>query len=857
MQFKIDILQPITSQATYNGLPTLSFCNTSTGFPVADTATLIPGFGMGHFADPIGNVFVLDSLTGRIDPGQSLPGTHDLLYIPHLPCHDTAVISVSVNPAASAQVIYPGITGSPPQLCQSDPTKNPAFLSGGPTGQFWSVPGGISFGQLGEIIPSGCAVGTYDVLFRPAGGCSDTVLVIAGLEIDSAMASNVGFTNQSLCVSDMLNFGVLPPGWCGVFLGQTILYSGPNAVLPLSQLGLIGGEALQIAYTQATVCSDTDFATVLVLPTDDASFAYPNPAYCLGDPDPFPVMSGQGGGTFSALTPATVLSPLGQIKLDSSGAGQHTIVYTTSGPCPASDTATIYIYTAASAQFSYSASTFCLGELNPTPIIQGAPGGQFTADSGLVIDPDSGTISILLSQPGTYNVTYTLSGGCNTSFSQTIQIIPFDSSSFFSYIDDSFCRDGDHPVPVLFGDTAGTFYGSAGLVFSNRDSGIVDLSRTDPGEYVITFDLNNRCANDPTDTITVQETDNAYFNYPFLSVCEGESPLKIDSVTQPGGVFSSELSVHFSDPFGTVNLQQSIPGGPYPIFYTTTGLCPATSQNSITIFPRPTGGSLESYPGSSVCSGEQISFRAVATGATGYDFFVNGDSVDGLFDLYQSSDLENGDSIICVLSNSAGCRDTLSSIAQINPIPQSIILERPQTLARLDPLRIKVAGFVDGTIYEWKALGIGPVEVYQDSGQTVALDFGEENTFEIGFRLTKTTDPGLIEVVLQPVAGDCKGEMDTVLVEILPSVEAIFVPGVLTPDGNGLNDTWIITWLPEINPDDYEIRLYNRAGGEVTFIHPLHSGWNGENLLDGVYWWSLRHRNGNVTQSGGLTIRRK
>jgi hypothetical protein len=66
IQFKIDILQSIASQARYNGQPTLTICSASTSFPVADTAILIPGFGSGHFADPSGNVFVMDSLTGLI-----------------------------------------------------------------------------------------------------------------------------------------------------------------------------------------------------------------------------------------------------------------------------------------------------------------------------------------------------------------------------------------------------------------------------------------------------------------------------------------------------------------------------------------------------------------------------------------------------------------------------------------------------------------------------------------------------------------------------------------------------------------------------------------------------------------------
>ena len=378
----------------------------------------------------------------------------------------------------------------------------------------------------------------------------------------------------------------------------------------------------------------------------------------------------------------------------------------------------------------------------------------------------------------------------------------------------------------------------------------------------MTLDLDNRCALDPTDSLEVLAPDNSYFSYPFSSVCEGGPTLKIDSITKPGGMFTAPPSIAFADSSGTIDLHNSIPGGPNPITYTTNGDCPTTSQRLLTIFPKPVGGSLESHPGGPVCSGEQVSLRAVAAGATGYDFYLNGDSVAGLFDLYQSDSLQDGDTILCVLSNSAGCTDTLTTMANIAPVPHSVILERPRTLARLDPLRVKVVAPVQNTVYRWEASPIGPpapsgVEVYQDEGETVTLDQGEEISFEIGFRLLKSTDPGTIQIVLRPIAGSCEGEADTLLVEILPSVEAIFVPEVLTPDGNGLNDTWIVTWLPEIDPDLYELRLYNRAGGEVARIHPLHPDWNGENLPDGVYWWALHEYRGPAIQSGGLTIRRK
>jgi hypothetical protein len=40
-------------------------------------------------------------------------------------------------------------------------------------------------------------------------------------------------------------------------------------------------------------------------------------------------------------------------------------------------------------------------------------------------------------------------------------------------------------------------------------------------------------------------------------------------------------------------------------------------------------------------------------------------------------------------------------------------------------------------------------------------------------------------------------------------------------------------------------------------MSPLHSGFDGGALPDGVYWWLLKDRAGRQVDSGGLTIRRK
>lgn len=89
-----------------------------------------------------------------------------------------------------------------------------------------------------------------------------------------------------------------------------------------------------------------------------------------------------------------------------------------------------------------------------------------------------------------------------------------------------------------------------------------------------------------------------------------------------------------------------------------------------------------------------------------------------------------------------------------------------------------------------------------------------------------------------------------------PPEEAIFIPEVMTPNGDGYNDTWRITWDYEIDPNDYWIELYNRSHGLVMTMNPLTDSWTAQGLPTGGYWWILFDRDRKVIRKGGLTIRR-
>jgi gliding motility-associated-like protein len=92
---------------------------------------------------------------------------------------------------------------------------------------------------------------------------------------------------------------------------------------------------------------------------------------------------------------------------------------------------------------------------------------------------------------------------------------------------------------------------------------------------------------------------------------------------------------------------------------------------------------------------------------------------------------------------------------------------------------------------------------------------------------------------------------------LLSNDDKFFIPEVITPDGNGLNDTWQVTWKDGIDPTDYRIQLFNGSGGKVYEMNGLHQNFDGGSLPDGVYWWTMQGPQGETVQSSGLTIRRR
>ena len=135
------------------------------------------------------------------------------------------------------------------------------------------------------------------------------------------------------------------------------------------------------------------------------------------------------------------------------------------------------------ASFSYSASSYCSDDTDPTPTILGTAGGTFSSTTGIVMT--NGVIDLDASTAGTYTIKYVTPGICSDSSTQDVTITT--PSTDFNYGGTTeFCVGATNPVATITGPTGGTFSATGGLVIDSL-TGEIDLSTAIAGNYQVTY----------------------------------------------------------------------------------------------------------------------------------------------------------------------------------------------------------------------------------------------------------------------------------------------------------------------------------------------------------------------------------
>ena len=137
--------------------------------------------------------------------------------------------------------------------------------------------------------------------------------------------------------------------------------------------------------------------------------------------------------------------------------------------------------------------------------------------------------------------------------------------------------------------------------------------------------------------------------------------------------------------------------------------------------------------------------------------------------------------------------------------------------------------------------------LYEHESDTSALQESDTGVFQVAPKTSVT-------YYISGKSGTCESKRTPVTVTI--SLADIKFPGLLSPNGDGINDTWKLNGIE--NYSNSLVRIYNRFGGivfqSVGYPAPFDGTSNGKPLPGGSYYYIIELSKDCKAVSGNLTI---
>ncbi len=554
---------------------------------------------------------ILDPNTAEIDVTGSVPGTYWVYNL--LPASDgcpdvvdSAEVTIILSPVATFSYI-----NSP--YCVSGTDPSPTFSGGGTAGTFTSTAGLVIDANTGTVTLSTSTPGTYTVTNTVSPTGCPTVISTATITINTGAVATFSYTGSPYCVG-----GANPSptfsggGVAGTFSSTSGLVIDANTGVVTLSSSTPGTYTVTNNVTGTSGCPNgTATTTITIASSFVATFSYTGTPYCQSGINPLPTFSGGGAaGAFSSTSGLSIDGTTGLVDLALSTPGTYTVTnfIATSGGCPSvTATSTITITVPFVGTFSYAGSPYCTGGVDPSPTFSGGGiAGTFTSTPGLIIDANTGLVTLASSTPGTYTVTNTIApvGGCPQVIATAIITIGTASVATFSYTANPYCQNVNNPAPTFSGGgVAGTFSSTPGLVI-DPVTGIVTLSTSIPGTYTVTNDIaaSGGCnAATASASITIVAPPVADFSYAGSPYCQaGTDPLPTYLNGGVAGTFSSTAGLTLDPVTGLVTLSTST-AGTYTVTNQITSSACGTVTSTATIVILGSFTASFNYPAAPYC----------------------------------------------------------------------------------------------------------------------------------------------------------------------------------------------------------------------------------------------------------------
>jgi hypothetical protein len=394
----------------------------------------------------------------------------------------------------------------------------------------------------------------------------------------------------------------------------------------------------------------------------NSNFTGLDPMYCIGDA-PVTLLPDVDGGIFSG--PGVEGSTFNPSQLP---VGDFQIGYTliSASGCEYTHVEAVSIRQILPADFADLNDVYCSTDapVQLNPINDGVFTGPVLLD---IFDPNI--------TPGIYDITYTTgSGVCSASATQTVEVLPSESSDF--YVFPALCSSS--PAEQMIPDVPGGVFSGTGVVGDLFDPSVAVL-----GDNEVTYTLSqpNGCISATTQTVEVFDEANSDFSGLEPISCTTQGPVELVPVSL-GGVFSGPgVSGSFFDPVVAGVGQHTI------LYDINLGDCQSETAITTTVLEGPDAtftGLFEEY-----CINADIVSELTSVNSSAE---FSGPGIDGnTFDAQSAGVGEH--TVSCMVTDANGCEATTSQNVTVHPLPDVSI-----TVA--GDLMSAIADQADAT-YQW------------------------------------------------------------------------------------------------------------------------------------------------------------
>ncbi|MBX7094717.1 MAG: gliding motility-associated C-terminal domain-containing protein [Flavobacteriales bacterium] len=771
-------------------------------------------------------------------------------------CSGTAITAtITVNPAPVATA-----TPSTQTICSGNASSIALSSNTANTTYAWTVSqtAGISGASNGSgssiaqtISNSGTTSGTATYTVTPtANGCNGSPIT-ATVTVNPTPVATATPSTQTICSGNATsialgsNVGGTAFNWTvsqsGVTGGTT--NSGSSIAQTLSTSGTNPGTATYTVTPTANSCNGSPITvTITVNVTPDLTgVSASNTTICAGQSTTLNA-SGTGATSFDVYDAPTGGTLLGATPLNVSPGATTTYYIEAANSNGCGDLAgrqsiTVTVIPVADPSWTSPGAT-CIqaGPINLNTLITGTSGGTWsgTGVSGNIFDPTGLAGQII-------NITYTVgTSPCVQTLTQSISVQATITATWNS--PGTMCEsDGVLNLNPLITGTAGGTWSGTGVSGNTFDptglSGTVNITYTvgvAPCQDAVTNSiLVNASPLDPT------------VNASSSTICNGET----STITASGS--GANITYNIYDASG--NLLGTSPLTVTPTVGTTNYFVEAVNQNGCTNL----GGQ------------EQISITVNA----------NPNASAG-------NDVQICPNTSTILTASGGgtynweTGETTASIS-VNPTSNtyySVTVTNAQGCSASDSVLVSIynAGSIDAnndSTYVENTSSVSINTSLNDIGNpgTIGIINNSSNGTYTVNGTTITYDPndnfiGYDTITYVICDAFCSDFCDTAIVVFRVTEEIIInVPGGFSPNGDGINDNFVITGL-EKYPEN-ELYIYNRWGELVFQAKPYTNNWNGqsntnrilfgEDVVDGTYFYVLKLNDTLEPLRGSLELRRK